>query len=193
MTFFPAYLPLPEALHTPRFILEPLRPSHNPLDYEAVMASRAQLRRWGGHNWPADDFTAEANHDDLAMHWREHQARLAFTYTVLTPEHASCLGCVYIRPLAELQADNPATLPAISPDTALVRFWVRSDRLDGDLEATLLHALRDWFAADWPFCRVLFETRADNARQIALFAAAGLDHAHTLAIPNRGGAHVFYE
>lgn len=193
MSFYPGHLPAPELLRTAQFILEPLRPSHNSLDHEAVMASREQLRLWGGHDWPADHFSLSANHEDLALHWREHQGHIAFTYTVLTPNRRLCLGCVYIRPLAELQAANPSALPQLAPDVALVRFWVRTDHLSGPFEANLLDELRHWFAAEWPFSRLLFETRGDNERQVALFVAAGMSLTCRLHMPDRGGEHLFFD
>lgn len=191
--FFPPGRDVPPGLETALFILEPLRPAHVALDYEAVMASRDQLRLWGGHDWPGDDFTLAANGADLAEHWREHQERAAFTYTVLDPARERCLGCVYIRPLAELRAHNAYLLSGVGGDEALLRFWVRTDELEGELEALLLLSLHEWMARDWPFARTLFETREANARQRERFRAAGLRPVLTLMLPQRGGAHLFFE
>ena len=191
--FFPVDQPVPDGLRTAVCTLEPLQPRHNALDYEAVMASREQLRLWGGHDWPADDFSLADNEKDLAFHWQEHQQRAAFTYTVLDPAQTRCLGCLYIRPLAELRRNNAYLLSGMPGDVALARFWVRSDARDSDLESHLLSSLHEWFDTKWPFSRLLFHTRQADQRQRALFQEAGLRAVLTLMLPDRGGPHLFFE
>lgn len=191
-SYFPSELPLPPGLNTPRLVLEPLQPRHVQLDYVAVMESRDYLRLWSGSPWPADDFTLADNLRDLQLHWREHQERAAFTYTVLNPARDICLGCVYLRPLDELAPFNPTQLADVAPDESLVRFWIRSLQQDSELERHLLETLLAWFRKDWSFKRILFETRVENGRQAQLFNSAPLQHVMTLQMPGRGGAHHFY-
>lgn len=185
--------PVPNGIETPRLLLEPLKPEHVELDYAAVMESRKQLRLWSGSLWPADDFTLEENLQDVQWHWREHQDRVAFTYTVLDPVRSVCLGCVYARPLVELLPANPGELANIAADETLVRFWVRSSRLDGDLERHLLDTLLNWLDDAWSFSRVFFQTAKLNTRQSALFENYALRRAMSLQMPRRGGTHLFYE
>src|SRR5436190_10655528 len=97
MEFYPASAPVPEEKRTDRLLLRPLRATDVELDYDAVMSSAEQLRRWSHSGWPADDFTLEQNRDDLEQHEREHRQREAFTFTVLSLEGGRCLGCVYIK------------------------------------------------------------------------------------------------
>ena len=193
MTFYSPDLTVPTGLETPRLRLEPLHPDHVVLDYDAVMDSREQLRLWSGSTWPAEDFTLEDNRQDLEHHWHEHQERIAFTYTVLDSEQRTCLGCIYVRPLAELQAANREMLPGMAGDEMHIRFWVRTSSLGSGLDHYLLRVLLDWFNAEWRFSRVLFGTRQANAQQLKMLDEAPLRRSLTLQLPDRGGMHVFFE
>ncbi|MFN2178027.1 MAG: hypothetical protein ACK2UV_01000 [Candidatus Promineifilaceae bacterium] len=190
--YFPPDAPIPIGYKTPRLLLEALRPEHVQLDYDAVMESRDYLRLWSGSSWPADDFTLADNLQDLQWHWREHQERAAFTYTVLNPARESCLGCVYMRPLSELIPYNTQKLQDVAADESLVRFWVRTSKQSGDLERHLLQTLIRWLHEEWPFSRILFETSAKNDAQVALFETYPLQRAMSLEMPQRGGIHLFY-
>lgn len=191
--FYPADRPLPSGTQTPRILLEPLKPAHVELDFDAVVESRQQLRLWSGSSWPADDFSLDDNLRDMQFHWREQQERAAFTYTVLDPAREICLGCVYIRPLSELVPNNPAQLSDVAANDAVARFWVRSAHLDGDLERHLLDTLISWLDREWLFARVLFHTPEENSAQQQLFAEALLQHSSSLDMADRGGLHRFYE
>jgi hypothetical protein len=185
--------PVPAGVQTASLLLEPLKPQHGERDYAAVMESREQLRLWSGSSWPADDFTLQNNLKDLQWHWREHQERAAFTFTILNPTREICLGCVYLRPLAELAPVNPAELTNVSADVTLVRFWIRTSKVNSDLERQLLDQLLRWLEDEWVFARVLYETRDVNAPQIRLFESSPLRRVKTLNMPRRGGRHIFYE
>lgn len=94
---------LPESLKTARFVLEPLNEKHAELDYEALMSRRARLRdelQWG--QWPPEEFTLECNRTDLRGHHDEFVRHEAFAYTVLSPDHTRCLGCIYIERCVEI-------------------------------------------------------------------------------------------
>jgi len=192
MIFYPNDKIVPEILKDDSFVLMPLSPAHVEVDYEAVMASQEMLRMWSGSTWPRDGFTLAENLDDLTWHQQEHQDREAFTYTVLDPDREICLGCVYIRPLADLADANPDILQNTAEDEAVVRFWMRSSYLAGGLDQRLLKALIDWFDEAWPFSHVLFHTRPVNSQQIALFTEASLQKQLALQYRQRGGIHYFY-
>ena len=175
MLFYPEGAKVPDGLRTGEFVLEPLRTTHVELDYAALMESKVMLRRWSQSDWPADDFTLEDNYTDLDEHEREHQQRVAFTYTVLNPAATACLGCVYIRPLAPfLEQEDARAAPEGGTYRARTAFWVRQSRLADDLDRCLLLALINWFKRDWAFSRVVFFTSAHNERQMQIFAEAGL-------------------
>jgi len=171
MEFYPASVPVPQERRTSHLYLRPLRATDVELDHEAVMSSAAMLRRWSQSDWPADDFTLAQNLADLQRHEREHIERKAFTFTVLNPQGTQCLGCVYIVPLRpeELPLCNDATFPAD------VGFWVRASELASALDQHLLATMRDWFQSEWAFDCVLFTISQQEARQAALFEAAGLE------------------
>jgi len=193
MPYFPPDRLVPAGFQTKHLFLEPLMPEHVQRDYEAVMESREQLRLWSGQDWPAADFTLADNLQDLKDHWREHQQRVAFTYTVLNPAQQVCLGCVYLRPLSELLAANPQQLQGVAEDETLVRFWLRTSQPAGDLQSHLLHVLCQWLNNQWFFSRVLFETREANLPQATFFNASPMRQVLALHMPDRGGMHLFYD
>src|SRR3954469_1414754 len=88
----------PEGLRTDEFLLRPIRASDAELDHEAVMESKEFLRRWEQSSWPTDDFTVDANRDDMVKLERRHAAGESFAYTVMSPTETQCLGCVYVQP-----------------------------------------------------------------------------------------------
>ena len=170
MDFFPPNTTAPEDTRTDHLLLRPLTVGHVELDYDAVMASRAQLNRWSQTTWPTPAFTLAENRADLERHQREHGEGVAFTYTVLDPTESRCLGCVYITPI-------PKTAAHLYPKDgygASVGFWVRSDELGSGMESHLLATLRAWFAAEWPFDRVIYPISQQNPPQAELLRGAGL-------------------
>ncbi len=190
MRFYSTPLPVPTMLRTAEFLLRPLTPTHVQLDYDALMVSKEMLRLWSGSSWPSDDFSLADNHKDLVWHDDEHQKRIAFTYTVLTPDETTCLGCIYIKPLANIEAYNPGLFPDISSTDALVRFWIRQDYLKSNLDDRLLQAMLNWFQTDWHFARTLFHTRTHNLQQTALLNT--LPMIGEIKISDRGGAHYLF-
>lgn len=188
MIFYPEPLPVPRQLATPLFLLEPLTPAHVALDYAALLESKAQLRLWSGSDWPDDGFTLADNRADLEWHADEHARRIAFTYTVLTPDRRRCLGCVYIKSLASILPGAAAV-----PTDSATRFWITTPLLADGRDRDLLRALLDWFDSDaWRFTRTFFTTRAVHSRQVALFDALGLVRHGRVDMPNRGGTHLLY-
>jgi len=180
LAYYPPNLVVPAGRRTDRLWLRPLRASDVDLDYDAVMSSVAMLRAWSQSDWPADEFTRAENLDDLQRHEREHEAREAFTFTVLEPGGARCLGCVYLTPLWPGQEPlrDGATL------ATNVAFWVRASQLANGLDAHLLAALREWLDAEWAFDRVVFTLRRQDPRQAELLVEAGLELRLTFALPD---------
>lgn len=188
--FYPEPRPVPHGFRHDSFILEPLTPSHVELDYEAVMASREMLRRWSGTAWPADDFTLAGNLEDLEMHDGEHQRREAFTYTVLSPDRATCLGCVYITPLSAQADANPGLYP--TPHEAVVGLWVVSTPAGDGLDMVMVRTLRRWLADDWDFESVTFAVRPELEEQVRLFRAAGLSEHRRILVSARNSEYILF-
>ena len=97
MNFYPDNISIPQEYRTDRLYLRPLLETDVELDYDAVMSSKEQIRRWSQTTWPADDFPLAENQADLKRHEQEHLDRVAFTFTVLDPDEIRCLGCVYFK------------------------------------------------------------------------------------------------
>ena len=187
MEFYPPGARVPEGLRTDRVLLRPLRGTDVERDYDAVMSSAEQLRGWSQSDWPADGFTLADNLEDLERHEAEHLEREAFTYTVLDPAGARCLGCVYLTPVgAETEA-----LIAHGTYASTVGFWVRTSERASDLDRHLLSALRDWLAREWAFDRVVFTISAADERQASLLADAGLGELGAVTLDDGRACRVF--
>ncbi len=178
-TFHPPGAPIPEGIRTERVWLRPLRATDVELDYDAVMSSAPMLRRWSQTEWPADDFTLAGNLADLERHEREHEERVAFTYTVLDPTAARCLGCVYLAPL---RPEERAACDGAHPVRAA--FWVRSSGIVHDLDRHLFDTLRPWLASAWAFDDVVFYVSVLDPRQITLMEQAGLIERLAAVLPD---------
>jgi hypothetical protein len=121
--------------------LRPIRGSDTEIDYPAVMGSRERLwtiygDAWG---WPPATMTVEQDREDLERHAREIEAHESFNYALLDAAEERLLGCVYIDPSDEPDAD------------ALVSWWVVDDAVGTDVERALDAFVPGWLAADWPF------------------------------------------
>jgi RimJ/RimL family protein N-acetyltransferase len=171
MPFYPDDALVPETKRTERLLLRPLRAIDVELDYDAVMSSAEQLRRWSQSSWPADDFTLAENLADLQRHEREHAERVAFTFTVLDPQAQRCLGCVYLTP----PHSQTAPLCAGAAYPANVGFWVRTSELANELDAHLLATLREWLAAEWAFDCLVWGISQQEVRQAALLRQVGME------------------
>jgi hypothetical protein len=187
MLFVPDWFVVPSGLATGEFVLEPLTVEHVELDLEALMSSREMLREWSGTTWPSDEFTLAENQEDLERHDAEHRAREAFTYTVLDPVRARCLGCVYVTPLKWNAEVNRGVLDGVGDDEAVVGFWVVEERLADGLDRRLLAALSRWLSEEWAFSSASFATALAHTHQVDLFTAAGLRRRAEISVRNREG------
>jgi hypothetical protein len=186
----------PAELRTDAFLLRPIRASDAALDYEAVMASREYLRPWEQSGWPADDFTLDANRDDVRKLERWHADRERFTYTVLNPTETQCLGCVYILPTnAPLFARKQiAALDGArwSEYAVAVNFWVRTSRLADGLDRRLLDALGPWLVHDWHIAHHLVITNEQVEQQVALIDGSNRRLRFRLTDPRQAGKSLAY-
>jgi hypothetical protein len=153
VTLIPLDAEIPRGIATDEFVVRQLRASDCSLDLDA-MRERENFR----------ELVWDENLRDLEMHEREHDERVAFTYTVMNRDETRCLGCVYVRPRADAAG-------------GAVILWVRPALVESGLEQRLFDALRPWFGG-WPIPIAYRTDRrepdAAKARQRAMFAAAGL-------------------
>ena len=92
---------------------------------------------------PRDD--AGGKPSGLQRHADDFRNRKGFTYTVLDPTDGDVIGCVYIYPVREGEADAQALS------------WVRASH--AELDVPLWRAVSDWLASDWPFGSVEYAPR----------------------------------
>lgn len=187
---------VPERLETEEFVLRPIRETDAALDFDAVMESRDFLRVWEQTSWPEDDFTVEANREDMVLLERRHTSRGAFTFTVMNPEETECLGCVYLIAhnakmfqTAEITQIGRLTWEGV--DTT-VYFWVRKSRLAGGMDARLLSALRSWFESEWPLDNVVFVTADEFRQQVGVIEEAGLTPQFKIQEQGKAGTYTAY-
>ncbi|NLF05883.1 MAG: GNAT family N-acetyltransferase [Actinomycetales bacterium] len=187
---------VPTGLRAPELTLRPLTADDAAADFDAVMSSREALRVWEQSAWPADDFTVEANREDLAGLERRHGARQAFTYTVTDPAGERCLGCVYVMPPDAKMYDGAAITPlrelTWADVDAAVYFWVRTELHSEGTDRALLAALRDWFTREWDLRTVLFVTNEALTQQVALLETAGLAPAFQITERDKPSPYVAF-
>ena len=146
--FVPPDFDVPLGLETSAFVLEPLGPEHNELDYEAWTSSMEHIAAtpgFAGGSWPRE-MTLDENRADLQRHAGDFRNRKGFTYTVLEPASHDVVGCVYIYPARD--SDNDAR----------VLSWVRESH--AHLDTSLWRAVNEWLEVDWPFAGVEYAPRA---------------------------------
>jgi hypothetical protein len=146
--FVPPDFDVPQRFETPEFVLEPLGPEHNELDYAAWTSSMDHIAAtpgWQDSRWPRE-MTLDENRADLGRHADDFRNRTGFTYTVLDPESRDVIGCVYIYPLRDGEEDARALS------------WVRASR--SELDVALWRAVSSWLESDWPFASVDYAPRA---------------------------------
>lgn len=193
---FAAHIVAPVVLNTEDFILRPITAADAALDYAAVMESKDYLRLWEQSEWPADDFTVEANRGDLEKLEQWHARGAAFTYTVMDPAGAECLGCVYIFPgdasfLAKAQITAVADTRWADYDAA-VYFWVRASRLATHTDRALLNALQIWFSREWDLRGHLYVTNEQFTQQVDLIGETDLNLQFEIAEPGKPGRYLAY-
>lgn len=163
-----AYSPELHWRHGESFVLRPLAPEYNDLDFAAAQSSREHLQQtlqWGG--WPSADATAEENLKDLERHIDEFENRVAYAYTVLTADESKCLGCVYINPIGKKGQPE-------YPRGCRVAFWVIESELANDLDKQLVASVLDLLEQTYPVDFAHFSLPIQNARGVAVLSGLGL-------------------
>jgi hypothetical protein len=196
MSFTNPEVPVPAGLTTEEFVLRPIRADDAALDYDAVMETRELLRLWEQSSWPAEDFTVEANRDDLVDLERRHDEHRAFTYAVLDPAGATSLGCVYLFPTSAAFLAR-STVTAVGDRSwgdvdAVVYFWVRTSRMVTGMDRRLLTALRAWLDVDWGFARTVYVTNEQFEQQVDLLRSTDLALQFELVEPEKAGTYLVF-
>ena len=171
MKFYREHDAIPAEYISEEYVFRPLTTKDVKLDYDAVMESKTSLRRIWNSTWPSDDFSIEENYDDLERHEMDHLARKEFTFTIMNSDETECLGCMYFRPLLESFSTGDY-------QTA-VRFWVRSSRIQDNLDKRVLEGIIHWLQSEWKFNKIVFVTGINEERQPTLFKNANMQPIHS--------------
>ncbi|WP_347303213.1 twin-arginine translocation pathway signal protein [Croceibacterium sp. TMG7-5b_MA50] len=137
---------VPEGLVTPDFQLRKMTIDEVVRDYDAVMASKAQLQQIYGGSWP-EGMTIGEDLADLGWHQGEWARRNSFAYIVLSPDGTKSLGCVYVYPTQKQGYD------------AQVNLWARESLIGDPADQALETAVKQWMASAWPFRNVGYPGR----------------------------------
>lgn len=188
--------PVPTELRTAEFFLRPIVADDAELDHAALMETRLYLRVWEQSTWPEDDFTVEANRQDLANLEQRHAEHRAFTYTVLDPNGTECLGCVYVFPTSASFLAKSTVTP-VSDDEwadvdAVIYFWVRLSQMETGTDERLLVALRGWFSKEWKVERAVYVTNAQFLQQVDLIECTDLKLKFELVEPDKPGKYLVF-
>jgi hypothetical protein len=146
--FAPDAKTIANGFETINFKVRPLTVNDLIKDYDAVMSSVGHLKQVFDPNdtWPTADLTLEQDLIDLGWHQKEFQNRSSFTYTVMSPNEAICLGCVYIYPSKRAGYD------------ASIFLWIRQSH-SALLDGQLLADVQSWVSKEWWFTSVAYPGR----------------------------------
>jgi hypothetical protein len=169
--------PVPERHAGGGLVLARLTEAHAARDHAALMASVAYLRRWSDSDWPAEDFSVAEDREELGWHDEEHEARVAFTYSVLDAAERRVLGCLYLRPLRDMLLTRGVEPPAgpdwPGSDTPCARGWVRRDEAERT-ERLFLAVTLDWLTGPgWALPELWWTAASDDAPQLAALDELG--------------------
>lgn len=189
MPFTDSTEPVPAELRTEEFALRPIVADDTTMDYAAVMETREYLRLWRQSPWPEDDFTVEANREDLIDLEQRHAAHRAFTYTVLDPDGTECLGCVYVFPTSATFLAKSTVTPVGDDEwanvDAVIFFWVRLSQMEMGMDERLLTALRAWFIEEWKLEKTVYVTSEQFTLQVDLLDRTDLNLKFELLEPGK--------
>ncbi|WP_431277127.1 GNAT family N-acetyltransferase [Leifsonia poae] len=187
---------VPSGLINTEFVLRPIVAADAAKDHAAVMETRESLRLWEQSSWPDDDFTVEANREDLVNLEKRHGDRRAFTFTVVSPDGSECLGCVYVFPPgASFLAKSDVT--AVGHDRwadvdVVVYFWARRTQMETGIDERLFDALRVWFRDDWKVATAVFVTNTEFTQQVDLIRRSDLTLKFELVEPGKRGKYLAF-
>jgi hypothetical protein len=181
--------PCPATLRTEEFALRPIVADDTEMDYAAVMETREHLRLWRQSTWPEDDFTVESNRKDVVELEQRHAAHRAFTYTVLDPDGARCLGCVYVFPTSATFLANSTVTPVGDDEwadvDAVIFFWARLPQMEMGMDERLLASLRAWFRDEWKLEKTVYVTSKQFTQQVDLLNRTDLNLKFELVEPGK--------
>ncbi len=138
---------VPENVELPNIQLVKVNPAFAEEDYRALMATRQQIRRDLGTDWPADNLTLAENKASLINDFSNFNQRTNFTYHLFDPKNSRLIGCLYISKSGE------------SKYQAAVYYWLVPDVEKSDIHLAIKAEVKKWIETRWSFQAVdyLFE------------------------------------
>ena len=131
----------------------------------------------------------EANRKDLIDLEQRHVAHRAFTYTVLDPNGARCLGCVYVFPTSATFLAKSTVIPVGDDEwadvDAVIFFWARLSQMAMGMDERLLAALRAWFNEEWKLEKTVYVTSEQFTQQVDLMDRTDLNLKFELLEPGK--------
>lgn len=135
--FVPQEFIVPIIYKADKFIIRKLTVQDTEKDYVAVMEAKEHIHSLYPeeytNGWPEDTLTLEQDERDLRRHQKEFDERTAFAYTVFDEHNENCLGCLYIDPSDNYDAE--------------ITMWTRDEATD----KLLYKAVKAWIESSWPF------------------------------------------
>ncbi|MEZ5006766.1 MAG: hypothetical protein R2728_11535 [Chitinophagales bacterium] len=145
-------------------------------DFKAVMASKDELRLWSDSEWPENNFTVEANKEDLKHHVEDNEAHCAYGFMLYDANRKTCYGSLYVNPI---NPDSFKNAPSeIAQFDARVDCWIRTD-IDETLKIAIVKELKNWLDNEWPI-QWGFTARPTLSQYQKLFSKCGLKRSLTL-------------
>ena len=116
-------------------------------DFDAVMASKDELHLWSSSSWPEDNFTIEANKEDLKNHVEDNQQHSAYGFMLYDSCKKNCYGSLYVNPIDFENFKNDKD--EIQKFDARIDCWIRTD-IEESLKIDIIKELITWLCNDWP-------------------------------------------
>ena len=156
--------------------IEPLTSELAALDTVAYTDSPDAIRRHSAGRWPTDGFTMAENLTLIATHEAEHDAGVAFAYSLLNVARDRELGCVYLRPLTAFQSRTGTRLvgfPRRMSNAAIATFWLIDDAHGRPKAGAVLREVEAWIAV-WGAATAIFRCLPQEAESIEALLQRGM-------------------
>lgn len=156
-------------------------------DFEAVMASKEELRLWSVSDWPEDDFTITANREDLKYHVEDNLEYTAYGFMLYDPSKKTCYGSLYINPIHFESFKNEKE--EIEKFDVRINCWIRTD-IEESFKIDIIKTIINWLNRAWPI-RWGFSARPTLPQYQNLFIKSGLKRSLTLVYKESNKLHLY--
>ena len=161
-------------------------------DFDAVIASREDLRIWSDSDWPQDNFTAEVNREELQFHVDDNKTHEAYGYMLYDPSRTRCYGSLYVNSTAGM-ADNydflQGTEATLQQFAARIDYWLSSEIRDMHLQLSKI--IYRWIRQEWGI-QAGFTVREGAPSRIKLYESLGMQKSLALRYRETGSKMYLY-